>query len=302
MKAVLIGSAAYRDGYADVDLIADKEFVENIKTPPESFKEGSKGVGYVFKIQNTILEISVPSPETAYDKVLKISQGSEREILGFKVIVCNLTVLTALKKAHLVIHHKWEHHINEYNVLKKLLKVEVFDPKQFGPEVADIYKTHRKEVQEGIKHPKLNTGKDYFFEEAEFKIFDHDNIHQAIALGTVPAYTLMLDGEVWCSRKKWDALSEEDKLRCVIEESAILALERSIIPSLYLDCRFRGAKWAYEFALSKVCTTITSGFFREYAIEHHKKAVEARPDYVKAFFEGIKKGMIKILKPEVVLG
>src|SRR5271154_4465731 len=98
MKAVLIGSAAYRDGYADVDLIADKEFVENIEVPPESFKEGSKGIGYVFKIQNTILEISVPSPETAYDKVLKISLGMEREILGFKVTVCDLAILAALKK------------------------------------------------------------------------------------------------------------------------------------------------------------------------------------------------------------
>lgn len=112
----------------------------------------------------------------------------------------------------------------------------------------------------------------------------------------------MLEGEVWCSRSKWDDLNEIDKLQCVIEESAILALERSIIPSLFLNNSFRGEQWAYEYALSKVCTSITSGFFREYAIEHWKQAILGRPDYVAKFFQGLKSGEVIVLKPDVVLG
>ena len=244
----------------------------------------------------------VPNPGTAYDRVLRTEHKSRRELFNRWAEVCDLPILTALKKAHLVCHHKWEHHIEEYAHLKGLLGVDIFIPLDYGSEVEEIFKLHRKEVQEGVKLPKLNVKKDYFFEEAEFKIFDHDTVHKAVALGPEPAYTLMQDGEVWCSKKKWDALTPEKKLSCVIEEACVLALERSIIPALYLDTQFRGAKWAYEFALSKIATTITGGWFREYTIEHYHEAAAARPGYVNAFLEGLKKGLVKILKPEVVLG
>ena len=112
-----------------------------------------------------------------------------------------------------------------------------------------------------------------------------------------------LEIPIWCSRKKWREMSEEKRLHCVIEEAAILALERSIIPALYLEGEsFLGAEWAYKMALFKICTTITSGWFRDYAIERYWDAVEARPDFVKAFFTGMKLGIVKILKPEVVCG
>ena len=306
MRAVLIGSAVYRDVYTDIDLIADQEFAETCLSKysrATADVEGVRGNSYVVSYSDKIIEIFVPKPGTAHDFILQKSYVKTKNLLDFQVLVPELPILAALKKAHLIAHHKWERNIREYGKIKELLGVKTFEPSDYGPEVSQLFKLHREEIKKEVKkHPKLKTGKDQFFEEAEFKIFDHDSIHRAIALGSVPAYTLMLDGEVWCSRKKWDALSEEDKLRCVVEESAILALERSIIPSLYLDCQFRGAQWAYEYALSKVCTSITSGFFREYAIEHWEQAVKLRPDYVSKFFEGFKNEKIIVLKPEIVLG
>lgn len=302
MKAVLIGSAVYRDSFKDLDLIADSEFVSEITYPQESITTGSRGTNHVFRTAGTILEVMVPNPETAHHLVLRAKHKAQRKLFDHLVGVCDLPMLAALKKAHLVSHHKWKHHIGEYAHLKGLLGVDVFVPLNYGLEVEEVFKLHRKEVQEGVKLPKLNVKKDYFFEDAEFKIFDHDTVHKAVALGPEPAYTLMQDGEVWCSKKKWDALTPEKKLSCVIEEACVLALERSIIPALYLDTQFRGATWAYEFALSKIATTITSGWFREYTIEHYQEAAAARPDYVNTFLEGLKNGLVKILKPEVVLG
>lgn len=302
MRSVLIGTAAYRSTFNDVDLIANQEFVKSIPAQPREKNTNSRGDHYVFDLEKKIVEIVVPNTETAYHQVLYSDHQIEKQILGLTVKVCQPKILAALKKAHLVAHHKWEHHIYEYTHLKKLLGVEVFTPKEWGSEIEEIFKLHRKEIQEGVKYPKLNVKKDYFFEDAEFKIFDHDTVHQVVALGPQPAYTLMQDGEIWCSKKKWNALTEQQKLSCVIEEACVLALERSIIPSLYLNYRFRGAKWAYEFALSKISTTITSGWFREYAIEHYWQAANSRPDYVNAFFDGLKKGVVKVLKPEIVTG
>jgi hypothetical protein len=56
-----------------------------------------------------------------------------------------------------------------------------------------------------------------------------------------------------------------------MEETYVLALERSLIP-------FPGKmqpRDAFKLALQKVCTSITSGWFREYAWNNYRKALES---------------------------
>lgn len=73
----------------------------------------------------------------------------------------------------------------------------------------------------------------------------------------------------------------------------MLALERSQIP--------HPGKWTPEksfmFALEKVCTSITSGWWREYAWEHHEDAVSlyesARTDYVDRFKQALAAGVVR---------
>lgn len=305
MKAVLIGSAVYRNKFQDnqdVDLVADSEFATWLLSnhPAESSEQLALAKTYVTKIEGSLVEVRVPLPNTAHALLLDAAD-TPTEILGLKIYQASLPMLAALKKAHLIVPHKWGRQIEQYRRIKDMLGVKEFDPGAYGPDVYNIYRQHRKEIKKFAKaHPKLNVSKNNFFEEAEFKIFDHDTIHKAVALGSVPAYTLMQDGEVWCSKEKWQALDDEQKMRCVIEEASVLALERSIIPALFLGKAFRGAQWAYEFALEKISTTITSGWFRDYCIEHYFDAKERRPDFVDKFFEGLKHKTVKVLKPEVV--
>lgn len=330
MKSVLIGSAAYASNWCDIDLIADQHFVNHLKrnlAHIETIYDGEPrtyGTLYAWrwKPQGTnkeqVIEVTLPKPGTAYEMVLDAARVKEEINIKtlfpgnfiLKVPVAQAAILCALKKAHLIHPHKWHHHIKEYRYLKELFlgltDNNSFNPTKHGPQpiTKDIFKLHRQEILAISKpHPKLNTTKGEFFEESDFKIFDHDDIHKAIALGDTPAYTLMIDGEVWVSRRKWRRMTEEQRFNCVLEEASVLALERVIIPSLYLDdvC-FRGAKWAFEHALFKICTTITSGWFRDYCIERYWHAVRNRPDFVNAFFEGFKRGEIRILKPEVVCG
>jgi hypothetical protein len=86
-------------------------------------------------------------------------------------------------------------------------------------------------------------------------------------MGQKPAYEYFKpdDSQVMVSKEMWNDLPLNLKLCAVIEESMVLAIERSLIPfpnSLTVD-------QAYEKALVKVCTSITSGWFREFAWENY---------------------------------
>lgn len=141
---------------------------------------------------------------------------------------------------------------------------------------AKIKKAHKEFYKERMrvtyyyKHPSLMQGKMSFFADDGIKYhFDHDSIHESVKLGDLPAYSyFQTDGaEVMCDMDKFFKIDEQIRLNAVCEESMVLALERSIVP---FGTDYRKA---YEMALKKVCSSITSGRFREYAWENFDKAL-----------------------------
>lgn len=154
-------------------------------------------------------------------------------------------------------------------------------------------------------HPKLNvTSKDFFTGDGVNYVYDHDSIHEAVALlrnmvdfednwddcEPMPAYTYyMKDGsEVMTSKEKFFAVDERIRLYGVYEESCVLALERSQIPHGLGKEGGPSARWSFEMALMKVCTSITSGWFREYAWENYQKVLDlynelGENDYIERF-------------------
>lgn len=118
--------------------------------------------------------------------------------------------------------------------------------------------------------PKLNTSKKQFFTDSVPYKYDHDTIHEAVKMLDKPAYQYYIkDGEqVLCDMVKFKAQPEIVKLYGVLEESYVLALERAIIPFGTDPDR------AFNIALEKVCTSITSGVFREYAWQNYFKVQE----------------------------
>jgi len=145
------------------------------------------------------------------------------------------------------------------------------------------------------KHPNLNQKKDGFFNpnEGVKYVYDHDSIHKAVAHPLPPAYTLYMQegAEVSCDKQKFFSLPEEERLRGVIEEAYVLALERSQIPHGHKGVP---PDWSFTTALRKVCSSITSGWFREYAWEHYEKAMETYDkNYVDRLKRGIETGIVK---------
>lgn len=138
--------------------------------------------------------------------------------------------------------------------------------------------------------PKLNQDKKSFFTDTVPYQYDHDTIHEAVKHLDKPAYTYYIrEGEqVMCSKEKFDALPEIVKLYGVLEESYVLALERSIIP--FSADPF----WAFKLSLQKVCTSITSGWFREFAYQNYDKVIELyHESFVTKFQSALDEGDIK---------
>lgn len=151
-------------------------------------------------------------------------------------------------------------------------------------------------------HPSLNRNKkDFFSGDGINYIYDHDDIHKAVAIKSRPAYLEYAcdDSEVLSSRTKFFAQGYDVKLNGVIEESCVLALERMLIPNyLQNDIEFNNnADRAFDIALKKVCSSITSGWFREFAWENYYNArymyYRYHRDYVDKFFSKLSKGEIK---------
>ncbi|MND52512.1 hypothetical protein D3C80_435290 [compost metagenome] len=151
-------------------------------------------------------------------------------------------------------------------------------------------------------HPKLDVSKEDFFKgDGVDYVYDHDSIHLAVALMTDfweshtvrtnrPAYTgYMKDGsEVMTSSEKFWSVSEETRLYGVYEETCVLALERSQIPHGLGKEGGPTARWSFETALMKVCTSITSGWFRNYAYNNYDKVLDlyeqmGENDYLERF-------------------
>lgn len=154
------------------------------------------------------------------------------------------------------------------------------------PELEEIVKLRQKESL-SYAHPKLNVSKESFFDDTIYT-YDHDSIHKTVALAGEPAYTHYIkdNEQVLTSKEKFFSVDDSIRLAGVYEETCVLALERSQIPNDFSIDPER----SFRIALEKVCTSITSGWFREYAYENYAKVIMlynhlGKDDYVKRFKE-----------------
>lgn len=182
-----------------------------------------------------------------------------------RVPVCSLRGLAAIKRSHLSLDWKWTKHITQYHFhLKHAL----------DSQDQDFVKRREKITLQAAKQraPSLKKTKDQFFDDYVQKKYDHDMLHGLVAFYEAPLYTrLQKTEEVYCDRGLWNALSHRDKVFCVAEETHVIAIERFCIPSKWTYFPRR----AYSNALNKVCTTLTSGWFRDFAIDFYPEIYAA---------------------------
>lgn len=207
-----------------------------------------------------------------------------------------LNVLYALKMSH-------RFRRNSPHFLKTMRDIHLM--RSMGatiPESGQEWFRLRERETYNYGHPKLNTSKKEFFssDSIDYK-YDHDSIHLAIKTFDQPAYNYFKPNtnEVFCSKEMFKSCSEEIKLAAVYEESGVLAIERSLVPHPGVLTPER----AFATALEKVCTSITSGWFRDYAWENYNEVLRVAEsrfntdlDYFRLFQEGLKNGTVKPFK------
>lgn len=190
--------------------------------------------------------------------------------------VINPLGMMLMKRSHLHRPIDFEKHIRDYHFLKTRLSDQIDD--DYLSLLAK--RTAETKLKYGDKHPSLKQGKKEFFDDYVSKKYEHDDIHYATCYYNEPIYErLKLDKDtVFCQRDLWEKLSHEDQIRCVREEAFVIAIERKLIPKPKFPPSF-----AFGWALFRICTTLTSGWFRDFAIENWVEIKNHNCDFVQKF-------------------
>lgn len=237
-----------------------------------------------------IHEIEIAWPDTTgaslIDLVLEHDnyQMVEMDTYDSPMIVPSIDVLYALKLSHRYLRNS-PHFLKTRRDILALRKMGVSVPNW----LEDWFKLREKATYT-YKLPKLDVSKsDFFMDQYQY---DHDSIHEAVAVASQPAYKTFAEpgNEVKSSKKLWDMTHYSTKVMAGVEEASVLALERSLIPH-------PGKKTedeAFEFALIKVCTSITSGWFREFCWENYHIIMDT--------YKARKKGLLQMLDEGLTAG
>lgn len=251
------------------------------------------GKKLVAKNGKSILEFEIAWEGSSAEDYIKMNRSCMiRKVFGEEVKIASGADVLAFKMTHRYLKNS-PHFNKTRNDINKLRD------KYMVPLVLTEWVKKREKETYVYSHPKLDVKKNDFFKKDDGidYIYDHDTIHLAVKHLEKPAYEYFKkpNSEVMCDRGMFLQSDENTRLHSVLEEAYVLALERSQIP-------FEG-KWtprkSFEVALMKVCTSITSGWWREYAWEHYDAVLTMyKDDYVDRFRQALVNGVVKNISTE----
>ncbi len=210
-----------------------------------------------------------------------------RKFGNLEYVDVKLKGLAILKRSHLHRPLNFEKHIRDYHNIKAVCG-------EFDDRDKEILKRRIKLTKAKYKDrvPSLMKSNDEFFDDFVKKYYIHDQIHEVVAHEDRPMYEkLKVDmSQAFCERELWDRLTHNQKIKCIREEAYVISLERFIIPEWIENGRNYPPKMAFDKALAKICTSLTSGWFRSYSIENWPEIRKYDVDFVKKFKEsGLKR-------------
>ncbi|RTK93451.1 hypothetical protein EKI60_05820 [Candidatus Saccharibacteria bacterium] len=306
-RMALVGSSALqKNGHPtgqprDYDFICfEKDFKEFVLEMAETkridwVKPSDRGMAVRFRswanpkgviYEAEFVEQDDPSSIKIYNHIIETGQPDKER--PESVVVADLDTLYLLKMSH-------RFKKNSPHFLKTMEDIHYM--RSLGAEIRDEELLKIREAATlTYSHPDLNVSKEEFFVpmgNLEY-VYDHDSLHEAVAFLDRPMYTLYAkeNEQVLSDKDKFFELPELYKFYAVLEEAYVLALERSVIPFATSPDK------ALLMALEKICTSVTSGWFREYAWENYYQILKLHENlgenYVKNFNEGLGNGKVKL--------
>jgi len=280
----------------DVDLIARPEdaarFIKAEQVDGVNYKITYSGdMTHIHAIPDNlerarIIDIELAWPETTALSLLELLEGCGKS----GVVFATPDEIFALKTSH-----KYKKNSPHFSKTRK----DIILLREHGCKIPAHLKAWWKDrVREtyNYKHPRLKgVGKADFFNDDDINyVYDHDAIHMVVKNLQQPAYRFFQpEGEeVHTSKEEFHAQPKYVKLFAVLEEAYVLSLERAIIPFNLFGDEVKCRK-AFDTALEKVATSITSGWFRKYAYDNFD-AVNALYDaaYVARFKAAADRGEV----------
>lgn len=256
-----------------------------------------EGVRKLYEIE---LAIEGTSSRFLLDHKDEVTTGAVKGMLGESYAALSLPYQLLTKRSHLIYPVHFEKNMEDYQTLK--MKLGSFDQDEH---MKTYYQLRADEAKARYKQktPRLNVTTEDFFSSklAVPSYFVHDHLHELMAHHEKPVYTMMQkdSSKAWCEKDMFLDLPYEYQVQSVQEEGYVIALERYIIPQYgedaqdYFEC--------YKKALKRICTTLTSGWFRNFAIENYDEAIrQYNPNFVQVFKNAVASEKITT-KPNVNL-
>jgi hypothetical protein len=261
------------------------------KVNPTKIYSLNDGKKQIVESDSTPCEFEIIQPGTSNEMFAKLIDEDKETIDTPFGKIPSLNALFTLKDSHKYLK-------NSPYVFKTL--VDWHAMRNSGaviPSEYELFSKLRQKETYNYKLPSLtNQSKESFFSAAhgvEY-VYDHDSLHMAVKHLDLPAYCYYAkdNDPIKSDKTKFFAVDHQIRLYGAIEESSVLAIERALVPSFD---KWKSIDQAWKFAFSKVITSITSGFFRQWCYENAFEILKAYPtDFYEKFQKGLANGTVKL--------
>ena len=240
---------------------------------------GSRAAKHWFSDFREPKDTDYMSDESIEGAEVKFCPSYKLAIEKYKTEIAPPELLYSLKFSHAF----WDIHWN-----KTIFDISFFQQKgiKLDEELLPLlYKDC--EARYGKKKSYLNVSNDKFFDDKVERVYIHDDIHRAIAFYKEPLFEKIKENKekALTSRKMFDSLNLDDKLKLCREEIYVTALERELIPNNFE----RDIQGAYRVAIKKLITQMTSGWFPRFILENWQELKRIDINYVEKFKQNIEK-------------
>lgn len=212
--------------------------------------------------------------------MLKNMIAEEVEIEGQEFFIPNSTALYTIKFSHSFWDIKWDKTMWDISFFQSA-GIELDEPFFLA-----LYAGWKSIM--GEKPVRLNVSNDDFFTAKVDRKYKHDDLHLATCYYDRPIYERCKKdlNSAMIDRNLFNSLSYEDKIKMVKEEAYAIAIERYILPNK--PSYPLPHELAYKLALKKIITSLSKGWFPEFAVLNWNKLKVLDYDYVKEFERRIK--------------
>ena len=174
-------------------------------------------------------------------------------------IFVDLNFLYTIKCSHLHYDINWDKHCIDVMLMQS--KGAKLDNELYNLLMEDWKVIH------GAKRVNLNMTKDEFFTPYVKRLIDHDELHAKLAYTDAPMYVRILKDNkpVLTDIKKWNKLTHDEKLICILEEVYVTAFERwPKLPPTVSKMK----------AMKLYCTSLAKNDYFKYAVINMKELYE----------------------------